>query len=233
MASITKNKKRVIFTAASTNWKVPEGIYSIKSRLLAGGGAGGQGDAGGAGGAGGSSSGYIDVDIEVTPGETLIVEAPLGGQSNAARGGDARILRGSTVLAYLKGAPGGGNRSVGPNVGGVPGAPGNGTGGKRGGAGGNETSGTGFASAGGEDSELGFFLPEVGVAPPFLAGIGSSAGTGYGSGGGGASSPYGAGSIQRQDADGYGAGGGGGSNGVPAGHGGQALVQIWYDESAF
>lgn len=99
-------------TSSSTfSWVVPSGVTTICAVCVGGGGAGGQTTSSTASPGGGGGGLAYRNNIPVTPGETLSVQAGVGGYygvpSASADGGDSGIQRGSTVLVGCTGGQGG------------------------------------------------------------------------------------------------------------------------------
>ena len=139
-----------------------------------------RGGAGGNGGGGGGAGTVIEQTITVTPGETLTIVVPNGGNAQSA-GGTATVSRGSTTLVSASGGSGanganggnGGNTSCGTSGGG-------------GNAGYPGSTGWGIASG---DTNNGFFLPTGYTSYPWMANPpqlprGSSSGGGSSTAGG-------------------------------------------------
>lgn len=130
------------FTAGTTSFVVPQGVYAINTTLIVGGGGGGAslwfcGD--GHSGEGGGSGGYRqNVSIATTPGETLtmtvgaagaggVFPGVCGGSRVGTSGGTSSISRGATVLTSATGGIRGdafnSGWSFGAGVGGPGGSP--------------------------------------------------------------------------------------------------------------
>lgn len=140
--------KQIYDVEGSQNFIVPTGVSTITVKLWGAGGGGGAGGgaasgATGAGGAGGGG-GFIQLNLSVTPGETLTVDVGSGGAAGGTldNGGDgggySSIRRGSTILAQAAGGGGGGG-SAAAVTGGAGGAGGGTASGVAGGAGGGST----------------------------------------------------------------------------------------------
>jgi hypothetical protein len=223
---------KIFNTQGSDSYKVPDGVTTITVKLWGGGGGGGAGGSAAAGGAGGGG-GYVNVTIDVTPGETLTIYVGGGGDAgtrNTAGGGGggggySSIYRGSTPLAIAAGGGGGGGgRATASHTGGYGGAGGGTTGQAGGDAGGTSTAvtggGGGTPSAGGAAGTGG---RNVGTAGTSLnGGLGANgrnnSGADGGAANGGAATGGAGGSVTTTT---YAAGGGGGS-GWYGGGGGSA-----------
>ena len=124
---IARAVQTVVFTS-SGNFTVPAGVYVIKARI----GGGGGGAAGGDNthcGSGGGAGGYVEIILNVTPGQVLSIAIGAGGigvsgNNPAASGGTTSIVSGGNTLAAASGGLGGtaGNGSNNPGGGGGVGA---------------------------------------------------------------------------------------------------------------
>lgn len=98
-------RERQIYTAGTSSWTVPTGVYKIYFRLWGGGGGGGYAAAGSCA-SGGAGGGYLDHILTVAPGDVLSVTVGAAGAGGlvgtpASNGGDTTLVHGATsYIAY-------------------------------------------------------------------------------------------------------------------------------------
>jgi hypothetical protein len=205
---------------ATIDFKVPN-VSRIRVKAWGGGGAGGNGytasnvDTGGAGGGGG----FVQLDLDVTPGETLHVDVATGGKVGGGGGGgggySALSRQGMMVLQAAGGGGGGqvGNPSQSGGIGGGGGGmSGQTSPGGLGGQGGSQSAGGLGANPGGPNQG-----GNGGVSNPNLNTAGQPGGGAGSQGGGGGGGKFGGGGGKRDNTYSNGGGGGGGSSWCPNG----------------
>jgi FG-GAP repeat len=100
----TRRTAKFLGTGASQNFVVPEGITQLNAYLW--GASGSSTTSGSAAGNGG----FVRITLDVTPGETLVLNVGTKPAGSAAGGGRSELLRGSTTIA-VAGGGGGANSS--------------------------------------------------------------------------------------------------------------------------
>lgn len=219
------SNKQDFSTGETHNFVVPDNVTVLRCKLW-----GPSGAAGAAGieaptkGGNGGPGGFIQCDLPVTPGETLVCIIGIGGDANGGRAGFSRILRGSMILACAAGGGSGGNAWSGGNGlagdggfgGGLSGTPGtSGSGGtyrSQPGGGGTQTAG-GIAGASGNPG------PDGTAGTQNAGGVGGGNNTANGRGGYGGYGWWGGGGGEGGSANSSnrsgGGGGGGSSHAIP------------------